>query len=121
MSRDMPITAEPASMGKMTITIAKLGLRQRVGRWLLGEKQVEISSALAAQIHAKNAEVEKNRADLTGTHFQIIGAVNGKIIRYAARDERAMRIGHEDSYYVVKEGEDLLGAIAACLALDRIK
>lgn len=113
--------AARASIGRIAVTVTKLGFRQRLGRWLLGEKQAEFSSALAAQIGAKNAEAEKSRADLTGTHFQIIGAVNGKIIRYAARDERAMRIGHEDSYYVVKEGEDLLGAIAACLALDRVK
>jgi hypothetical protein len=105
----------------------KLGWRSRLARWIAPSSayQVTVGSAKASSMpftpsgYAMNlAEAEEKQNYIEGgARFRIIEATNGKIVAYTPVS--ATRIGEE--YYVVPEGQDLLGALAACLALDRIK
>ncbi len=60
--------------------------------------------------------------------FQIIDAENGKIIRYTGirsteglkHTNRTENVPYGEYYYLVKEGEDLLGALARILVVDKI-
>lgn len=120
---------EEASGGVMRIR--RPTWRQRLGRWVAGEPDPVIVHMGARSAMGNEAAVKERSAmnELEGGfRFRIIPAANGKIIGYFPMprngDESINRIQTRqmgESLYVLKEGEDLLGAIAACLALDRIK
>lgn len=91
-----------------------------VGEPLMTRRQAQTFAENAIKMHM-TTEADN---PLTGARkFQIIDAVNGKIIRYTSVSYAAPKqIGVPgEQYYIVKESDDLLGAIASILVLDRVK
>lgn len=128
-----PTDWSKTSDGYYSMEPVVLNRRRRFWRWLLGytqplftrEQMNEAKDIAAKSIYAS----EKREEPIGGSkRFQIIDAVNGKIVRFTSADGD-VRLGGSrpnngvgsEQYYVVKEGEPLLDAIARLIATDRIE
>jgi hypothetical protein len=116
---------------------ARLNLRRRFWRWVLGFEEPLYTRA-TVEYNAKLAieqAMSKDVGAINGQRrFQIIDAMNGKIIRFTGplgmEDDALMggqssmlrkeTIRQGEQYFVVPNGEDLLGAIARVLTIDRV-
>lgn len=100
------------------------GYRVRLARLMLGRALLD--RVRISRVEVAKMEQAKERMDdmnIIGTHtirFAIVKADNGWAIRYTT-PKNAERIGPSEQLYVVKDGEQLLGAIASVLSLNRMK
>lgn len=110
-----------------------LNRRRRFWRWLLGytqplytyEQVREFTDLAAKQAHMAGAEKASDAGAISGARrFHIIDAMNGKIIRFQS-GEMGERLGSSratngEQYYLVKENESLMEALAKIVVIDKI-
>ncbi len=104
-------------------------LRHRFWRWVIGNPLPRPSRPAPTLNMLEKAKMKEDEMIQGARRFQIIDAVNGKIIRYTGQRDmedravnaaRGTHVPYGEYYYLVKEGEDLLGAIARILVVDKI-
>lgn len=105
----------------------RINWRRRFWRWVFGLEQPLIAVSAARAMMAQNEKQMAVKLDdiSGGMRFTIIGAENGKIIRFTKLDDDVRVAGRgpnvREAYYVVKEDESLMDAVVKTLALDRLK
>lgn len=104
----------------------KLNWRLRFWRWVWGETEPVFTESQMKEVmeHAR-AHLQ---GDIYGTRsFQIVDAMNGKIIKFRNVRDEFNRVGSSrlepngERYYLVPEGKSLMEAIASIIAADKIK
>ncbi len=99
-------------------------IRERIGRMILGKNYMHESMAA----RGKEMDVMKITSlplpmdGVPSRSIRLIKAENGTIIGYEPElDMNVLGSRSREKFYLVKEGDSVLEAIATCLALDKLK